>query len=279
MSQNPDQFAVLKQENEELKIQNEELEKQLGIIRRATDELDKLREGATIEKIANEARNKVLGGLGILGIASIAGFFGIYTTTVNFIQEQLRKPETFDKIVKEVTNDSKEKVNVQVSENVSNKLFGEFKENEKFQSDLTNAVVVKVLKDPEFNGRINATATISAESSVKQVAQQAPNSELSIATDKALGQKNYFVVAASSTESSKLNDFTSQAASLYLKAQICQPKQGNKRSALLVTNQSSDNIRLSLDVANLVLIKAKNIDSTAYILPDNNPFFDPTKCK
>jgi len=293
MPQNPDQLAAFKQENEELNKQNQEFAKQLEAIKKATEEFDKLREGATIEKIATEARNRVLGGLGILGIASIAGFFGVYTTAVNTIREELRKPErvreitaelrkpeTFEKIVEAVANASQEKVSVQVSEDVSRQLVETFKKDEGFQKNLTNAVADKILQDQGFIGTFKGIATTAAEIAVNNFAQGDPNSALSAASDKALSQKSYFVVAASSMEPNILSNLISKATKEGLKAQICPPKRGNRRSVLLVTNTSS--INLSLSAAQEVQTKARNIDSTAYILPTepaSNVFFDPAKCK
>jgi len=286
VTQQLDDFTILQQENEELKKHNEYLETQLRVLRKATEELEKLREGAAIERIATEARNKVLGGLGILGVASIVGFLGIYTTALNTIKEEFSKPDRLDKIQHELLRSGKlekaleEKVLAQVSKDVSNKFLDMFKTDKEFQQALINAVAENVLKNPEFTTRITATAILTADNSIKQVAQQDPNSPLSIAADEVLNQKSYFVVAASSKEPNELRNLISKVPNLDLKGQICPPRKGNKRSVLLVTNTSS--IKLSLDAANAVKTKAKNIEHTAYILPTeptDNVFFDPDNCK
>jgi hypothetical protein len=280
MPQDPDQLSAFKQRNEELNKQNQELAKQLEVIKKATEEFEKLREGATIEKIATEARNRVLGGLGILSIASIAGAYGIYTTAVNTIRDELVKPDTFKQIIKAVTDNSKEKVSVQVSEVVSKQLVETFKKDEGFQKNLTNAVADKILQDQGFIGTFKGIATTAADIAINNFAKGDPKSALSAASDKALSDKSFFVVAASSMEPNILSNLVSKANKEGLKAQICPPKRGNRRSVLLVTNTSSRNLTLS--AAQAVQIKAKNINPTAYILPTepaSNVFFDPLKCK
>ena len=290
MSQDLDQFAVFKQENEELKKQNEELEEQLRVIKKATEELEKLREGATVEKIANEARNKVYGELGILGILSITGavgvYFGVYSTATKTIETELRKPENVNEIVERTINESK----TEVIESVSKKLVDELKKDKKYQKDITNAVADKILKDEGFIGTFKGIATTTSEIAISKFAQGDPNSALSVASNKALSQKRYFVVAASSTVPDGLRDIslTSKISQEGLKAQICPPKNDNdnKRSALIVVNNNASTTKLSLEDAQSVLSKAKNINpmarATAYILPaepNSNVYFDSTSCK
>ena len=281
-----EQIEALKYENETLKKQNEELQQKVKAIelKQTNDELEQLRKKVAIEEMATEARKKLFAGVIALGtaigIASFAGIWKIYDTAVSTIEKKLREPETFSRIEKQVTDQAKKDVPAQVVNDVSKNLIEDFKKDQKFQQDLTNAVADKILKDPEFSSKIYAIASSAANSSIQEVAQQAPNSAFSNAADKALGQRRYFVVAASSTDSNSLNDLINQANSLGLKAQICSPKKGNRRSVLLVTNTAS--VELPIDAAGTVENKARNIDPTAYTLPTEpaeNVFFDPGKCK
>jgi len=281
-----EQIEALKYENETLKKQNEELQQKVKAIelKQTNDELEQLRKKVAIEEMATEARKKLFAGVLALGtaigIASVAGIWKIYDTAVSTIEKKLREPQTFSRIEKQVTDQAKKDVPAQVVNDVSRNLIEDFKKNQKFQQDLTNAAADKILKDPEFSGRIYAIASSAANSSIQEVAQQAPNSAFSNAADKALSQRKYFVVAASSTDSNSLSDLINHANSLGLKAHICSPKKGNGRSVLLVTNTAS--VELPIDAARTVENKARNIDPTAYTLPTEpaeNVFFDPGKCK
>lgn len=247
MSQELEQLTASKQENEDLKKQNEVLEKQLEVIRSATEELEKFRESAAIERIATEARNKVLKGLGILGVASIGGFIGVFLTTLNTIQGELRKPDRLNII----------------------------------QQNVVDAVTDRLSKDQDFRSRVSSIAAKAADFAINKVAQQNPKSEFSASVNKTISQKRYFVLAASSTISTDLSPLIPQVATLNLKALICQPKQGNDRTVLLVTTNTSSK-DLSLDEAKVVEAKAKSIESTAYILPTEPPdavFFEPNTCQ
>ncbi len=281
-----DQIETLKQENENLKRRNEELQQKINAIefKQTNNELEQLRKKVAIEEMATEARKKLFAGVIALGtaigIASVAGILKMYDTAVSAIEKKLQEPETFSRIEKQVTDQAKKEVPAQVVNDVSKNLIEDFKKDKKFQQDLTDAVSDKMLKDTEFSGKIYAIASSAANSSIQDVAQQAPNSAFSNAADKVLSQKKYFVVAASSTDSNSLSNLINQVNNLGLKLQMCPPKQGNRRSVLLVTNTSS--IELTIDAAKTVENKARNIDSTAYILPTepaDNVFFNPEKCK
>lgn len=282
----PEQIEALKYENETLKKQNEELQQKVKAIelQQTNDELEQLRKKVAIEEMATEARKKLFAGILALGtaigIASIAGIWKIYDTAVSTIEKKLQEPETFSRIEKQVTDQAKKEVPAQVVNDVSKNLIKDFKKDQKFQQDLTNAVADKILKDPEFSGKIYAIASSAANISIQEVAQQAPNSAFSNAADKALSQRKYFVVAASSTNSNDLSNLIDQANNLGLKAQICPPKQGNRRSVLLVTNTAI--VELPIDAAKTVENVARNIEPTAYTLPTEpaeNVFFDPGKCR
>ncbi len=287
MLQEINQIEFIKKENEELKEQNEELKRKIQTLElnQEHEELDQLRRKAAIEEIASEARKKlfswVIVAMTVLGVASISGLLKIYFTTITTIEKRLQDAETLKRIEAQVTAQVARQVSKEVPAAVSKSLIEDFKSDEGFKQNLTSTIADRVLQDSELSTRINATAFTVASTLIQQVAQSDSNPALSTATDKALGQKSYFVITASAKEPSSLQKFTLDAAKQGLKAYLCQPKPGNRRSVILVTNTATPN--LTFEAAKVVASKAREgIEPTAYILPTepaDNVFFAPATCK
>jgi hypothetical protein len=263
MSQELEQLGAIKQENEKLKKQNEDLENQLESIRKAAAELQKLREDAATQRIATDAYNKVLKGLGIASAVSITGFVAACYVIFNMVSNVLIEPKNIEIIAVKVADELRkpDKLNT-------------------IETKVTDGLTNKLLNDPEFRSRFSAIATKAADFAIKTVAKSDPNSEFSASVNKTINQKKYFVLAASSTDDNDLRNLLPQVANQNLKALICQPKRGNQRKALIVTNTSSKD--LSLDEAKAIETKAKAIEPTAYILPTEPPddiFFAPDTCQ
>jgi hypothetical protein len=292
MNEYSDNSDLLKQDNEKLKKQNEDLAQQLETIKKATAELEKFREGAAIEKIAKEARNKVLAGFGILGALSIAGLFGVYLTVLNTVKEKILDEKTFPQIQTKVEEGLKDKkyldaIAANLSQDISKKLGDSFKQDKNFKQDVVKAVSEKLLNDKEFTGIFKANVNSAVDIAVAKVAKVNPDTELAIAINQTIEGKKYFVVAASSEDTGDLQNIdlvnkiqSNKDRDVY----VCKPKEGNKRSVLLVTKKSSKEIKLPLDSAKFIQDEIKKIPEfdTAYILPtidENNIFFDIKKCE
>lgn len=292
MNEYLDKPDSLKQDNERLKKQNEDFAQQLATIKKATEELEKFREGAAIEKIAKEARNKVFAGFGILGALSIVGLFGIYFNVLNTIKEKILDEKTFPQIQTKVEDGLKEakyleKIVTNLREDISKKLV----EDSGFKQDVAKAVSQdvseKLINDKEFTGIFKANVNSAVDIAVAKVAKINPETDLSIAINQTIEGKQYFVVAASSENTEDLNmNLVSKIIqnNKDREVYICKPKEGNKRSVLLVTKKSSKEIKLPLDSAKFIQDEIKKISEfdTAYILPtidENNIFFDIKQCK
>lgn len=256
----------LRQENKDLKKENQELKEALQSLQDASKELSNLREQAAIERISIAVRKKVLGGLGLLGIASIAGFFGIYMTTVNTIKKEVIQPERIQAIVDRVTEAAENEIPPMLVE--------ELKKEQGFLDGLIDNVADAILTDPEFKGRTNSIIRETTGETLQQIPA------LTESTASVFEGLKYFVIAASSTDPNDLRELSSVASRQGLDAQVCSPKPGNRRSVLLVTDTES--IQLTLEAARQVENKAKEIERTAYILPvepADNVFFDPNRCQ
>lgn len=303
MNDYPDDLNVLRQDNEELKKRNVELEGQLEIIKKATEELEKYREGAAIDKLATEARNKVLAGFGILGIASIVGVVGIYFTLLNTLEKKILEKETFNQIVSKVetavqAENRLNKITEQIKQTVSSNLGEKFKNDKDFRDQAVNTVAEKLLRDKEFTAIFTANVNYAIDIAVGKLVTELknnPDKDIIDAFNQTVESKRYFVVAASSEEENDLRNINlvNKVTNINVDRDvyICKPKSGNNRSVLIIARKSVKSMKLPLASAQFIQKEIKAIPDfeTAYILPtvvddnitmaDNNIFFDIKKCE
>ncbi|MDX2255331.1 MAG: hypothetical protein NW214_07445 [Pseudanabaenaceae cyanobacterium bins.39] len=310
MPQNQDNFLILKQENLHLQKKNEELEQQIAEIKQATEELAKLRKEAAIESIAGEVRKKVLGGIGLLGIASIAGLLGLYHTAHELVVKELTKPERLDTIsnviVQQLTKPERlDTISNAVTPRVSAELATKFSGDQVFKNtiidviatklpandDFMNKLIDSLLKNPYMTVRIESIAASQSDIGLKELASSSKDKKLSESINANLSSKRYYVIAASSTQETELKALVKNNAKLNnLNPHICPPnkKKGYLRSVLILTNpntgQGQNKFTFPFGEARQKEKKAQDIEKTAYILdasPSNesNIWFDEKQCK
>ncbi|MGB3517851.1 MAG: hypothetical protein WBA43_15455 [Elainellaceae cyanobacterium] len=283
MSQDNESVDSLKARIEALTQENESLKQQLAIDDLAKENED-LRRKVAIEEMVCESRSRLFKGvLAILGSAGLATFVGVWSL-YSQLEARVTGEDTINRIQSQVTKQAYETMEQQVLDNVFKGLVTTFQDDSEFRDDLLAAFSEQVIKDPAFMAQVRDEATRVTDtivvSTFENVAQQNPNSSFATATDQILNQRRYYVVTASSTVPEDLNVPKDMALERQLTARICPPKEGNRRSVLLITDQND--LALSIDDARRLEAIAQGIEATAYILPsepETGVFFDPAQCR
>lgn len=271
-----DSIKTLHKENEELrqKVKNLELEKEELRRKDAVEDMVLKAQTELVDRV-KKVGALITAGLAIMGFATFTAFVSSVSKTVN---EQTTKT-----IAEEVTK----KASQDITNNVSKTLVERFKEDVAFQNLLKDGLADtlskdkdfkdKITKDPILQDKINAAVVGTLRKTLLEISQTAKanqSGDFAQAVKTSYLKESYFVVSGSHTEKSDLErDVLGKARSNRFNAQICPPKKGNKRYALIV----SDKPELLLSYENAVKVRdnAKNtIQTDAYILPAKGAFFD-----
>jgi hypothetical protein len=266
---NPEDNLIekLKEENEKLHEKVKALETEKEDLRRKDAIEDMVFQAQT--ELAN--RVKMAGAIitGLLAFVGIASFGALVSSVSQNVNEQASKV-ALGKILEEV----RDTVPQQVREKVSNDLVKEFKQDEKFRELLID----RVTKDPIFQDKIASVAEELTRKRLLEITQEANRTEnFAQAVENTYQQATYYVVSGSHTVAADLQrDVLGKALSNGFNAQICSPKKGNQRYALVVSNEPV----LALSYENAVKVRdraRKTIQNDAYILPQKGTFFDCRK--
>ncbi|PZV15868.1 MAG: hypothetical protein DCF22_06305 [Leptolyngbya sp.] len=271
-----DSIKTLHKENEELrqKVKSLELEK------------EELRRKDAIEDMVLKAQTELVDRVKKVGALITAGLaimgFATFTAFVNSISKTINEDAT-KTIAEEVTK----RASKDVTSNVSKTLVEQYKKDVAFQNLVKDGLAATLSKDKAFNDnitkdpilqdKVKAIVLEGVRRKILEISEEAKakqSGNFAQAAETLYSQESYFVVSGSHTAKSDLGrDVLGRALNKGFNAQICPPKKGNKRYALIV----SDKPKLPLSYDNAVKVRDNariKIQSDAYILPEKGAFFD-----
>ncbi len=294
MNKDLDSIKILEQEKKSLEEKNAELEKQLSIIKVDFEKFKAVIDNANIINIADEVKKKVLISFGVVGGISIVGLvlacFSLLEFTKTAIKEKVLSAENFPQIQKTIENGLQEEkylvaISNSVSKDISLKIWEKVQKEKEFNDTIVNAVAERLTNDKEFVGIFKAQAKSAVDIAVYKVAEKNPNSEIGIAINQSIKNKQYYVVAASSEDKDDLKtaNILDKVRTGGKDAYVCEPIGTNRRSVLLVTTSKSKK-ELSLELATKVqneIKKTAEFDGLYILATDSmdNIYFNVSSCK
>lgn len=273
MHESQESLESLKKENKNLRQQLKKLEEEQEILRRQ-DAIDEMAIKAEA-RLLNKVKQVSAVGTAILAITGFATFSSLVNSVSQSVKEQGSKA---------VIDEAKERATEAVKVNVTESLRKDFQNDKEFKELIKNVLVDslskdqelrdKVTKDPALQDKITAVVEDTVRKRLLNTSEKASQTgNFAQAVEATYQQETYFVVSGSDTVENNLGGVLGKALSNGLNAQVCPPKKGNRRYALVVSDQPK--LPLPYESALKVRDKArKTIQNDAYILSQQGTFFD-----